>query len=204
MDTEGATETMEAMETAGAPARLADERGSMLIEMIVAMTFLTVAIGALMSLYASNVISLRRTSIEGTALTLVDRQMEAYKTLPYAMVRLNTATIPSATTDPYKTAYVADATLPTSSSQVDGGSVTTTTCAAPTTPQPECAVQYWTGPDDRPYRVDSYVKTTTPSGGRAVKTVTVVVRRMINGQPDSKIWGRAMSVIDQANPPMAG
>ncbi len=34
-----------------------------------------------------------------------------------------------------------------------------------------------TGPDGRSYRVDTYIVWTTPSGGTAVKQVTVVVRK---------------------------
>ena len=47
------------------------------------MTFIVVAVGALMASYASSMISLHRSGTEGTALTLADRQIEAYKSLPY-------------------------------------------------------------------------------------------------------------------------
>lgn len=182
--------------------RLAAEDGSLMVEMTIALTFLVIAIGAMMTMYASNIISLRHVSIEGTALTLVDRQMEVYKTLPYASIALDSSTIPSATTDPYKTAHSSDATIPSATGQVTGGTVSSTICAAPTKAEPACAVQYWTGPDDRAYRVDSYITSITPSGGgRNVKTVTVIARRIVNGTVDGKVWGRAMTVVDQANPP---
>ena len=73
---------------------LRGERGSMLVELLIAMTFLAIAIGALMSVYTSSVLSLRHSSIEGNALTLVDKKLEVYRTLPYASIALGSASIP--------------------------------------------------------------------------------------------------------------
>jgi Tfp pilus assembly protein PilV len=177
------------------------ESGSMLVELLIALTFLAVAVGALMTLYASTVLSLRHTSVEGNALTLADRQMEAYKTLPYDDIQLSNQTIPSGS-DPYVTASSTDVTIPSSGGQVTGGSTATSACSSPAQAMPECAVQTWTGPDGLSYRIDSYIVSATPSnGGRAVKQVVVIVRRMDNGTPSAKIWGRATSEFDQANPP---
>ncbi len=181
---------------------LAAERGSMLIELLIAMTFLAVAVGALMTIYASTQLSLRHTSIEGNALTLADKQIEVYKTLAYDNVRLDASTIPSSGSDPYVTANASDSTIPASTGQVTGGTVGASACAAPTTAQAECATQSWTGPDGRAYRVDSYVVAVTPpEGGRQVKQVTVVVRRLESGSPSTQIWARATTTIDQSNPP---
>ena len=47
----------------------------MLIELLIAMTFLAVAVGALIAVFASTILSLRHTSVEGNALTLADKQM---------------------------------------------------------------------------------------------------------------------------------
>ena len=47
-----------------------DDSGSLLIELVIAMTFIVVAVGALMATYASSMISLHRSGTEGTALTL--------------------------------------------------------------------------------------------------------------------------------------
>jgi hypothetical protein len=56
-----------------------------------------------------------------------------------------------------------------------------------------------TGPDNRAYRVDSYVRQLTSgtggvAGGRDVKRVTVVVR----GASDNKVLARLSSTFDQA------
>ena len=184
-----------------------DQSGSMLIELLIAMTVLAIAVGALISIYASSLISLRHTSIEGNALTLADKQIEVYKSLAYANILLDSSTIPSSGTDPYVTANASDSTIPSSSGQVTGGTVGASACTAPTLAQPQCATQSWTGPDSRSYRVDTYIVTITPpassAGGavRTVKQVTVAVRRVASGVVSSQIWARATTTIDQSNPP---
>jgi len=177
-----------------------DESGSMLIELLMAMVFLAVGVGALMSLYASTVVTMRHASTEGTALTLAERQIEVYKTLPYDKIKLSSTTIPGGS-DPYVTANASDSTIPASSGQVTGGSTSSSLCTSPSQAMPECATQTWTGPDGLAYRVDSYIVSTTPAGGRALKEVTVVVRRVESGTVTTHIWSRATSDFDQANPP---
>src|SRR4029079_16678349 len=128
-----------------------DGSGSMLLELVIAMTFIVVAVGALMSTYASSMISLRHSGTEGTALTLADRQIEAYKSLPYDSIQLGSSTIPSGT-DPYVTARSARATIPASTGQITGGAPAAS-CTTSTEAVVGCATQTWTGPDGQPYRV---------------------------------------------------
>jgi hypothetical protein len=144
-------------------------------------------------------VSLRHSAREGTALTLADRQIEAYKSLPYDAIQLGSPTIPGGS-DPYVTAHSSDATIPASSGQITGGSPAAS-CTTSTMAVVGCATQTWTGPDGQPYRVDTYIVSVTPATGRNIKKVTVAVRQMINGSPDSKIWSRATSEFDQSNPP---
>jgi type II secretory pathway pseudopilin PulG len=182
--------------------KLCDESGSMLIELIISLTFLTVAIGAIMSIYVGAQFSLRHTSIEGNALTLADRQMESYKTVAYSGIVLDAATIPGGS-DPYVNAHSIDATIPPVGGQITGGSASGG-CTSPAQAQPACATQTWTGPDGRVYRIDSYITSDLPpSGGRPVKRVTIIVRRVLSGVVSDRIWGRATSVFDAANPPHA-
>jgi len=128
------------------PGRLDNESGSMLIELILAMLFLAVAVGALVSVYSASVVSLRHTSIEGNALTLVDRQIELYNTLPYAFISLDSTTIPGST-DSYTTAHSTDSTIPGALGQVTGTTVAPGSCTSPKAPQPSCATQLVAGPD---------------------------------------------------------
>jgi Tfp pilus assembly protein PilV len=172
----------------------------MLVELLIAMTFIVVAVGALMASYAASMVSLHRSATEGTALTLADRQIEAYKSLPYASIQVASSTIPASGTDPYNTANTADSTIPSATGQLTGGTVASS-CTASTEAVTGCATQTWTGPDNQPYRVDTYITAYTPSGGRAIKRITVAVRRMESGSPSTKIWSRATSEFDQSNPP---
>lgn len=175
----------------------------MLIELLIAMMVLAIAVGALMTAYASSLISLRHASITGTALTLADAQMEVYKTVSYSNVRLDASTIPGAG-DLYVTSSSSDPTIPSASGQVTGGSGGPSLCSSPARPQPQCAVQTVTGPDGKRYRVDSYVTSGTPAGGgRSVKQVTIVVREVVGGTV-GQIRGRVISAFDQAanDPPL--
>jgi type II secretory pathway pseudopilin PulG len=171
----------------------------MLIELIVAMTFIVVAVGALMSSYAAGIVSLRQSAKVGTALTLADRQIEAYKRAPYDSIQLDSSTIPSGS-DAYVTAHSSDTTIPSATTQITGATAASS-CTASTQAVVGCATQTWTGPDNQPYRVDTYIATYTPTGGRDGKRMTVVVRRMVSGSADAKVWARATSEFDQANPP---
>ena len=108
-------------------------------------------------------ISLHRSGTEGTALTLADRQIEAYKSLPYDSIQLASSTIPSGT-DPYVTAHSSDATIPSSSGQITGGTPASS-CTTSTQAVVGCATQTWTGPDGQPYRVDTYIVSYDPDRG---------------------------------------
>ena len=171
----------------------------MLIELVIAMIVLVVAVGALMGLYASTMTDMRHSATEGTALTIADRQIEAYKSLPYDSIRIVSSTIPGGS-DPYVTASSGDSTIPSSGGQVTGGS-TAGSCTTSTRVITGCATQTWTGPDGRNYRVDTYIVAVTPTGGRTVKRMVVLTRQMVNGTPGAKIWARATSEFDQSNPP---
>jgi hypothetical protein len=156
----------------------------MLVELLIAMTFLAVAIGGLMSVYTSTVLSVRHTSIEGNALTLVDKQMEIFRTLPYASIALSTGSVPAAS-DVYATAPPKNLSAAQKSSitsgQVIGGTYPATTTV--------------TGPDNRTYRVDTYVFSATPANGQAGKEVTVSAR-LLTGSTVGPIRAQAVSAFD--------
>jgi type II secretory pathway pseudopilin PulG len=163
-----------------------DERGIGLIEILIAMTILSVAISAQLSVFEASMKSIGRAGVAGTAVTLADIQMESYRSLPYACIYLTSASGDSAYTgDP---AYGAS-------------QVTASSCSPSATPPTNAttASRTVTGPDHRTYRVDTYVVSSTPSGGRALKTVTVVVRSVttvVGG-----VLAREATTFDQANPP---
>jgi type II secretory pathway pseudopilin PulG len=170
--------------------RLRRDDGQGLIELIVALTILAIGIGAVLTVLTGSALSLQRSDQKGTALTLAETQLELYRNLAFADVRLDDAAWSSSpltsATDPYFTAHASDSTIP---SGAEAGEVVDTgtginACAA--TLPPECEpVRTVTGPDHRRYRIDTYItpSPTTSDGtsggtvvGNPTRQITVVVR----------------------------
>jgi Tfp pilus assembly protein PilV len=166
--------------------RLHNESGQMLVELLISMTFLAVAVGALIAVFASTFLSLRHTSIEGNALTLADKQMETFKTLPYANLKLSAPSISGAGTG-YVSAPPSNLTSGQQSS-ITSGQTTGGTFAA---------TQTVTGPDNRSYRIDTYMFPALPPGGQQVQQVTVAVRSVTGGTVDG-IKAQVTSAFDLA------
>jgi type II secretory pathway pseudopilin PulG len=165
--------------------RLRREQGGLgLIELVVAMSLLAIAISAQLSVFAMSYTSLHRASIKGTAVTVADMQMEIYRTVTYSCIYLTSAS--------GDTAYTGDTAY--SASQVTG-----TSCAPDATPPAAAttASQTVAGPDHRIYRVDTYITNTTPSGGRELKQVVVVVREVRAGSV-AGVLAREASTFDRA------
>jgi type II secretory pathway pseudopilin PulG len=145
-------------------ARLQGDDGFGLVELLVALMMLNIGLIAIMGAMISGTTAVRRASRLATASTLADQQMELYRGLTYAAIALDPTSIPA--TSPYTT----DASY--SASQV------TATCSSGAyTSYPQCnASRTVTGPDHGAYRVDTYIVSSTPTNGRALKLVTVVIR----------------------------
>jgi Tfp pilus assembly protein PilV len=143
-------------------ARLRGQEGFALIEMLVAIVVINVGLLAILLALNSGMVTLRRSAESSTASTVADQQIERYRARSFAAIYLDTTSL-SATDSTYRTdsAY--------SASQV---SQTCSPLVAACTPS-----QTVTGPDNRAYRVDTYIVWTTPTGGTPVKQVTVVVRK---------------------------
>jgi type II secretory pathway pseudopilin PulG len=149
--------------------RLRNEGGFGLIELLMAIVMLNIGILAIVAAFNAGIVSLNRASRISTGASLADAQMELYRALTYDAIALDPSTIPGSspyTTDP---AY--------SATQV------TTTCSGSPKPNECNASRSVTGPDRKKYRVDTYVVLSTastnpptPTNGRPVKIVTVVVR----------------------------
>jgi len=177
--------------------RARSEDGSMLLELVMALAILSISIGAFMSLYASAQVSLRHASIEGNALTLVERQMEAYKALRFQDLVLSSATVP-ASGDVYGSNP--PAAVGSGFTNVFGGTATVAACTNTIDANSECASQTMTGPDGRSYRLDSYIRSYVASGSRQGRLITVAAR-LISGGSVGLIKAQASSAYDPANPP---
>jgi type II secretory pathway pseudopilin PulG len=141
--------------------RVRGESGFALVEMLVAIVVINIGLLAILLALTSGMAALRRSAETSTASAVADKQLERYRAVAFTSIYLDTASL-AATDSTYQT----DAAY--SASQV---SQTCGTLTAVCTPS-----QTVTGPDGRSYRVDTYIVWTTPSGGTAVKQVTVVVR----------------------------
>jgi type II secretory pathway pseudopilin PulG len=146
-------------------ARLRSDGGFGLVELLVAMMILNIGLIAILGAFVSGTTALRRSSRIATANTLADSQMELYRALKYTAIALDPLSVPFVA--PYSTdpAY--------QSTQV------TQTCSLGTyTSYPQCnASRTVTGPDGHStYRVDTYIVRRTPTNGRELKLITVVVR----------------------------
>jgi type II secretory pathway pseudopilin PulG len=155
------------------------EGGFGLIELLLALTMLNIGLLAVVAAFSSGIVSLNRASRITTAAVLADGQMELYRALTYASIRLDPGSIPGAAPYTTDTAY--------SGSQVTG------TC--PSTPDECNASRSATGADGKTYRIDTFIVSTTPTGGRPVKRVTVVIRDPNNL---SISFARQVSTFDQS------
>jgi Tfp pilus assembly protein PilV len=164
------------------PLRLSDQQGFGLIELLIAMVVLNIGILAIVAAFNAGIITLGRASRVTTAAVLADQQMELYRAITHDSIRLAAATIPG--TAPYTTDSAYSATQ-----------VTTPTCAGPSYPDECNASRTVTGADNKSYRLDTYIVQMTPSGGRPVKQVTIVVRDATN---TSRIYVRQASSFDQS------
>jgi Tfp pilus assembly protein PilV len=143
-------------------ARARGEQGFALVEMLIAIVIINIGLLAILLALTSGVAALRRSAETSTASAVADKQLERYRALAYSSIYLDTTSLGAV-----DTTYTTDSAY--SASQV---SQTCSPLTAACTPS-----QTVTGPDGRSYRVDTFIVSVTPSGGSAVKQITVVVRK---------------------------
>jgi Tfp pilus assembly protein PilV len=174
--------------------KLRSEQGFGLIELLISMMMLNIGILAIVAAFNSGAIALRNAGETSSAAVLADKQMELYRALKYPEIALDTTALGTANAD---TAYQCDVANKVDAAGTCGGAnqqtQQQTTCGTLTA---QCNPrQSVTGPDQRPYRVDSYVVAQTPPTGRPVKLVTIVVRRA----SDLRVLARVSSTFDQSS-----
>jgi len=143
-------------------ARARGQQGFALIEMLAAIVIINIGLLAILLALNSGMVTLRRSAESSTASAVADKHVEGYRALAFASIFLDPTSL-AATDSTYQfdSAYSASQVIQTCSPLV-----------AACTPS-----QTVTGPDGRSYRVDTYIVSTTPTGGSPVKQVTVVVRK---------------------------
>jgi type II secretory pathway pseudopilin PulG len=188
----------------GGNVKLRSEEGFGLVEMLIAIVMLNVGILALVAAFQSGAVALRRASHISTASTLADAQMELYRGLTYATVGLESTQI-AGLDNTYKCDPAlggqCPATITTcavSGSGCSDGNVPTYTCGSANQCLPTRTVNNSASPDHYNYRIDTYITYVTPTNGRQLKQVTIVVR---DGNTNSKTLARESSTFD---PTVAG
>ena len=148
-------------------ARLRNEDGFGLIEVLISIVMLNVGILALVAAFNSGSLAIQRASHAATASTLAEKQMELYRAQTYINVALDST---SKTAAAGNSVYAADAAY-SATQEIK-------TCTMPLPPQCVALRTPVTGPDGVAYRIDTYIVSFTPVSppGRAIKRVTVVVR----------------------------
>jgi len=180
--------------------RLHAEDGFGLIELMIAVTILTVALLALAAGYDQAFLSLHRASTKSVATTLADRQLELYRSLAYDSVGLDQTAYADATTvggAGYDSTYAADAAAIAASDPVDATTATIAGCGSAAQCSP---VQSVVGTDGRTYRVESFVRNVPESvtGVSWAELVATVVVRDPGQAGDPEIV-RETSAFDRSN-----
>jgi Tfp pilus assembly protein PilV len=164
--------------------RLRNESGFGMIELLLAMVILNIGLLAVIAAFNSGIVTLQRASRVTTASVLADQQMERYREITYASIRLDATAA---------TAADSDLTYRNDTARTYPSALVTGTCSGPPN---ECnPSRTATGADKRQYRIDTYILQQTPSGGRPLKVVTVVVRDAANL---ARTYVRQASTFDQS------
>ncbi len=165
-----------------------------MIELIISMTMLNVGILAIVAAFNSGALAIQRAAEVSTASVVGDKQMELYRAVKYTEIALDATAVGTANQD---ATYQCDPANKIDPAGVCGGAnqpaAITRTCATLT---PQCTPrQTVTGPDQRTYLLDTYIVSQTPPTGRAVKLVTIVVRKPGGTRP----LARVASTFDESS-----
>jgi type II secretory pathway pseudopilin PulG len=153
-----------------------------LVELVVAMFVLTVALLALAAGYESAAISVHKADQKTVAAKLAASQIELYQSLKISSIGLDQTTLTNVQTlgsGSYDSVYVSDETglTPTGTDHTILGCGTSAQCSP---------IQDVTGPENHPYRIETFVRDVANPGVSTWKErfVTVIVRdRGVSGNP---------------------
>ena len=148
-----------------------------MIELIAAMMILSIALLALIGAYSLGYTATGNAGASSAAGLLANNQLELYSSLPYASIGLDATKLTSVKSSDAN--YSSDeSALP-----VSGSDVTISSCGSSAQCSP---VQTLTGPDNKSYKVETFIRLlTNPSiTSRTEKIVTVVIRAaQVTGTP---------------------
>lgn len=149
-----------------------------MVELLMAMTLLNIGILAIVASLNAGAVTLQRAAKTSTATALANAQMELYRALKYEAIVLdaNRVTTLTTTDNEYSCDDAIKANVAVACGAVNRRIQVTATCTGNPLPN-ECEPsRSLLGPDNKRYRIDTYVILETPPTGRELKRVTVVVR----------------------------
>jgi type II secretory pathway pseudopilin PulG len=161
---------------------LGSESGMGLVELVVAMFVLTVALLALAAGYDAAAISVHNASKKTIAAKLASAQIELYQALKFSNIGLDQTTLADVQRGAgYDANYVTDE----AGLSPSGTDHTISGCGT----APQCLpIQDVTGPENHPYRLETFVRDVTNTGATGTwneRMVTVIVRdRGVAGNPE--------------------
>lgn len=147
--------------------RVRDEHGFGMVELLAAMTVLSVALLALMASYDSAFLSFHNSTQTSAAANIADNQLELIGTLSYSQIGLDQSTHSSV--DASNTTYASDETT-----VVGTGTVHTIVgCGTANNCLP---VRTVTGSDGKSYTLETFVYDVANGASWSERTITVIVR----------------------------
>ena len=164
-----------------------------MVELLAAMTMLSVGILAVFAMFESGIIQIKRASTVTTAAALADSEMEKFRAIKFTGIGF-TDTDANQIVDGADATYRADPAYRAISIPANG--TNSSVVLASTTKFP---IQNLNGADGKPYRVDTFitwqpVQNSSGTAGRNVKLVTIVVRDTASG----RVYARVASSFDES------
>lgn len=180
-------------------ARIRSEQGFGLVELLIAMVILNIGLLATVAAFTSGAFAINRADQTATAAVLADSQMEIYRGLTYDWITVTASPSP-ALDSTYLTDAAYTSCVSPSCAHLDDSTMsskcTGTGAVNVSFPNACLPVRTVTGPDHRPYRIDTYIGAIAGSAGppatRSHKDIVVVVR---DGRT-LKVLAREESVFD--------
>ena len=193
-------------------ARLREDRGFLMLELLAAITVMTIALTALVTVFSAGMIGMRRASQVTTATFLADAQMETFRAMTGRDIGLDLSVGTVAALDSTYTDDSACANSTISATCALDGVTATESIPTGTIPNSCATINSWypntlpctpsrtvsvSSPDAHSYRVDTYVvqlaAKVTGTLARERKQVTVVVR---DGSQLTRVLAREISLFD--------
>jgi len=169
------------------------ESGFGMIELVCAMTIMSIGVMALYAMFQTGMTAVKRASYVSTSAALADSEIEGYRAIKYEAIGLGQTAVQAAdSTYTSATVYLA---ISSPTNQTNSTVVVTPCGSSPCTNS--VPTKTVTGADGRSYRVDTFISwksisNSSGTAGRNAKLVTVIVRDATT----NRVYARVSSTLD--------